>query len=301
MQQNTIPLEQQKFTQSQQGSESVQWLQDDLLIRNWLTTQNNTVRTKIEPSASAVEAALRDFKANLPKSTSYEKFLSNDHVTDADIHAMMALIVRRTNMQAYLSDQVHSPAYQVQARGITLDTEQHANDVLNQLRKGGDFAKLAKEKSLDSSTKDKGGDFGWLAQGQYAINYAQSLSVTVDNWLFDPARKVNELSPVLKENGTFHIVQITGINRSRAIDSATISSLKTKALDIWLLQQKALPGTKITEIDQSKMLDASNMPPNLPSAAPGTNPNTGLPDGGFPGGDGGTGGTGSTGGTNGQP
>jgi parvulin-like peptidyl-prolyl isomerase len=45
----------------------------------------------------------------------------------------------------------------------TLDTETHARaqDVLNQLNNGGDFATLAKQYSDDPNTKDAGGDYGF--------------------------------------------------------------------------------------------------------------------------------------------
>lgn len=49
------------------------------------------------------------------------------------------------------------------ARHILVKTEAEARDVIAQLGKGGDFAKLAKEKSQDPGSKDKGGDLGWFA------------------------------------------------------------------------------------------------------------------------------------------
>lgn len=48
------------------------------------------------------------------------------------------------------------------ASHILVKTEQEAKDVIAQLAKGGDFAKIAKDKSLDSS-KEKGGDLGWFS------------------------------------------------------------------------------------------------------------------------------------------
>ncbi len=49
------------------------------------------------------------------------------------------------------------------ARHILVKTEAEAKDVQAQLAKGGDFAKLAKEKSLDPGSKEKGGDLGWFS------------------------------------------------------------------------------------------------------------------------------------------
>jgi peptidyl-prolyl cis-trans isomerase C len=48
------------------------------------------------------------------------------------------------------------------AQHILVKTEAEASDVLAQLNKGGDFDKLAKEKSLDPGSKENGGDLGWF-------------------------------------------------------------------------------------------------------------------------------------------
>lgn len=49
------------------------------------------------------------------------------------------------------------------ARHILVKTEAEAKDIIAQLNKGGDFTKLAKEKSIDPGSKDKGGDLGWFS------------------------------------------------------------------------------------------------------------------------------------------
>ncbi len=49
------------------------------------------------------------------------------------------------------------------ARHILVKTEAEAKDIIAQLGKGGDFAKIAKEKSIDPGSKDKGGDLGWFS------------------------------------------------------------------------------------------------------------------------------------------
>lgn len=278
--QNTVNNELQLYTQPQIGNDSATWLQDDEVIREWLANQSTSIQGQIEPSTSAVNKALQSFIANFSKSKSYNSFLSADNVSDSDIRAMMTLVVRRQNMDNYLQSQVKSPQYAVLARTMTLSTPADANSVLKQLKSGGDFAKLAKSKSVDANTKDKGGTLGWLVRGQYAQTESANVSAVVDNWLFNPTRKLNELSPVLSENGTYRIVQVLNVNPQYTLDDATITSLKSNALTAWLLEQKALPGVSITAVDQNKLLDASNMPSSLPSSAPSqTQPGTGQPGG----------------------
>jgi peptidyl-prolyl cis-trans isomerase C len=47
-------------------------------------------------------------------------------------------------------------------RQIVVASEEEAKSVIALLAKGGDFAKIAAEKSIDQATRDKGGDAGWL-------------------------------------------------------------------------------------------------------------------------------------------
>jgi len=291
---NTIPLEQQLYSQPQQTSESATWLQDDEIIHEWLASQNSSINAQINPSSSAIDKAVKDFTANFPSGSTYNNFLSTNNVNDADVHAAIALTVRRNNMQTYAVSQVTSPTYQVLARGITAATQGDANNLLKQLKGGADFGKLAKAKSVDTVTNAKGGDLGWLARGQYIQNYATNSSGTVENWIFDPSRNLNELSPVLSENGSFHIIQVLGIDPSRAVDSTTLTSLKSNALNNWLVAKKA--NAKITPVDQNKISDSTIMPPGLPASAPSQAP----PGGGAPGGVPAGGGVPATGGVPGQ-
>jgi parvulin-like peptidyl-prolyl isomerase len=280
--QNTqIPLEEQRNTQTQVGADTVTWLQDDVIIRNWLSKQSNSLQATINPTDNAVNSAVNNFKANLPKGRSYNQFLSDGNVSDSDVHTMMGLITRRTNMQNYAAGLVTSPAEQVQASAITLSTTTDADSLLKQLKSNNtdtEFSTLAKSKSVDTATKAKGGDLGWLARWQYLsvtneLNEAATGYGVIDNWMFDPARKVGDVSPVLTENGTYHIVKIMAIDPSKVIDATTLATLKgdntnQNALVAWLLTQKVLPGTTIGTVDQNKLQDPSNIPAFIPSSAP---------------------------------
>src|SRR5574340_904106 len=179
--QNTISLAKQSFTQSQVGNDSVSWLQNDELIREWLATQSLAVQNKVNPTDAQVNKALNDLKATLPATTSYSSFLSQMGISNDDVINMLTIKVRRDNMQNYLASQSVSPAYQVLSRTITVDTKAAANKILRELKNGGDFGKIASKESKDTATASSGGSQGWLARGQYAQN--QNASV-VEHWLF---------------------------------------------------------------------------------------------------------------------
>ncbi|HLX58229.1 MAG TPA: peptidylprolyl isomerase [Ktedonobacteraceae bacterium] len=267
--QTTIPFEQQLFTESQIASDSATWLQDDELIREWLANQSVALQNKINPTASQVNQAMNDLRANTPATTTYNNLLSQMGVSDSDIQSMMVINLLRTNMQNYLASLIVSPAYQVLARSMTIDTLANAKTILKQLQAdgGSNFGSIAKAKSQDSGTASSGGDLGWLARGQYAQSEG---TATVENWIFNPARTINEISPVLVENGTYRIVQIMAIDPARPIVSTTLQTLKTNALEDWLLELKALPTNVLTQPDTTMLTDPNNLPPTsiLPAAAP---------------------------------
>jgi hypothetical protein len=264
-------LEETLNTQPQMETESVQWLQEDLVISNWLNTQSSDIQNKINPTSSQVAKAINDLKANLAKGTSYQQFLSSSNISDSDVQWAMGLIQRRNNMQNYLADQITSPTRQVLARNITLSTQKDAESVLKQLQGGADFATLAKQKSLDSNTKSKGGELGWLAPGQYMLNDASNLSANVDKWISDPSRTINQLSGVILDNGTYHILQIEQIDPSRAISSTDLTALRNNALKYWIEIKKS-SGTKFSDPDSTKMADPSNVPSWIPASAPAATP-----------------------------
>src|SRR5438094_1065645 len=97
--QNTIPLEKQSFTQSQVANDSVSWLQDDELIREWLTTQSTAIQNQVNPTTAEVNKALNDLKATFPTSTSHNNFLSQMGISNDDVISMLSVKVRRDNIQ----------------------------------------------------------------------------------------------------------------------------------------------------------------------------------------------------------
>ncbi len=85
--------------------------------------------------------------------TFLQDYLKKNPISDADTKAAYE------KFKTEIGDKEYS------ARHILVATETEAKDIIAQLGKGGDFGKIAKEKSKDPGTKDKGGDLGWFAPG----------------------------------------------------------------------------------------------------------------------------------------
>ena len=60
-------------------------------------------------------------------------------------------------------------------RHILVDKEDDAKQIIADLAKGGDFAKIAKEKSKDPGSKDNGGDLDWGPSARYVKPFADAV------------------------------------------------------------------------------------------------------------------------------
>lgn len=117
------------------------------------------------------------------------------------------LLRRKVLAQARITDEEARKMYEdnqplfstetVGARHIMVKTQAEAEAILQDLQAGKDFAELAKAKSQDIGSAEKGGDLGSLRRGQ-----------TVPEFEAEAFRlKEGELSPVIKTEYGYHILR----------------------------------------------------------------------------------------------
>lgn len=127
----------------------------DVIVSKLITSElvyQEAQRQGLDKSADYLareELSRRELLVN----TYLQDYLKKNPVSEADIKAAY------DKFKAELGDKEYS------ARHILVATEAEAKDIIAQLGKGADFAKLAQEKSKDPGSKDKGGDLGWFSPG----------------------------------------------------------------------------------------------------------------------------------------
>ena len=89
----------------------------------------------------------------------------------------------------------------VKAMHILTLNKESAEKVMAELKKGGDFADLAKKNSTDSMTARKGGDLGFLPRGKMPPEFDEAAFAL---------KKENDISGIVKTNLGYHIIKLTG-------------------------------------------------------------------------------------------
>jgi peptidyl-prolyl cis-trans isomerase C len=87
---------------------------------------------------------------------------------------------------------------EVKARHILLTSEEEAKKVSEELKKGGDFDKVAKEKSTDKASGANGGDLGWFTKDRMVPEFADAAFKL----------KKGEISAPVKSAFGWHVIKL---------------------------------------------------------------------------------------------
>lgn len=93
----------------------------------------------------------------------FENEMKANPITDADLQKQYETF----------KAQMGSNEYKV--RHILVEKEDEAKVIIADLNKGGDFAKLAKDKSKDPGSKDNGGDLDWGPSARYVKPFSEAV------------------------------------------------------------------------------------------------------------------------------
>ena len=172
---------------------------------------------------------------------------------------------------------------EVKARHILVKTEKEADEIIAQLKKGADFATLAKEKTIDPAGKTSGGELGWFTKDEMVPAFADAAF----------ALKKGQFSetPVHTQFG-WHVIQVEDRRPGKAlpykeeaprlaqqIASKVISDRmheldKRAKVEVFALNGSKLPpaGAPAPLKLKPPGLTGSETAPNAPTLAPGTAP-----------------------------
>lgn len=123
-------------------------------------------------------------------------------------------------------------AEQVHSRHILVADEATARNLIAQIQAGADFAQLATQYSLDSSTARLGGDLDWVSEGDL-------LQPEVERAIF--ALAPGELAPYPVQSSLgYHVVQTLERVQDRPLSPAALAEKRQNAFLAWLEGQRQM-------------------------------------------------------------
>lgn len=146
---------------------------------------------------------------------------------------------------------------EVRASHILVKTKEEAEAIIKQLKEGADFATLAKEKSSDTGSKDKGGDLNFFKKGDMVAEFSDAAFKL----------KVGETSGAVKTDYGYHVIKVTDRKEAHEYTLAEKKEEITKTLKAqkvsemsatWL--QELTAKAKITNSLTDAKTDASASP-----------------------------------------
>lgn len=162
-------------------------------------------------------------------------YLAKRQITLADLCNEVRAQLYGARMLDRVTANLPTTAEQVHLRQIILSSASQAQNVRDQLRRGGDFAALAGQYSIDSGTKSKGGDLGWVPKG--------ILDPQLESVAF--ALQPGQVSDVVTTRFGFTVIQVTEKDASRPLSPEMMQSKKQDLYLTWL--RAARDGVKIDQ------------------------------------------------------
>ena len=175
--------------------------------------------------------------------------------------------VAEAEAKKFYDDQVKAikPEEEVQARHILVEKKELAVELADKVKKGGDFAGLAKEHSKDPGSKEQGGDLGFFGKGQMVPAFEDAA--------FKLAK--GQVSEPIETQFGWHVIKV---DEKRTRPVPTFDTVKERIMAS-LTQQKAQQiGTDLRtkakieylDADIKKQIEAEKTTP--PAAAPSAPP-----------------------------
>jgi foldase protein PrsA len=226
----------------------------DTLISNEIISQEGQ-KAGLQVTDADINAELASVQSSFASDAEFQQTLSSYGMTLDDLKKSLksqVLLKKILAPQVNITDDQIKQYYdanlqslkvpeQVQASHIVVATKAEADAISAELKTGGDFATIAKNKSLDTNTKDKGGDLGYITRGK--------IDPTIETSAF--ALGTGAISDAVKTSTGYDIIKVTDhkaastptLDEKKAEIKQTLTNQQISTLSTTWLQQKKSAST----------------------------------------------------------
>lgn len=170
--------------------------------------QNSFTREDFESQIMSLGVSFDEFKVYYKNNMIVNKYMDEVLFNEID--------VTDSEIEEYYND--NSAAFsategQIRARHILVETEEEAEEIKAELDAGGDFAEIAKEKSIDPSAEINGGELGFFSKGQMVSEFEDVAFNLEINEISDPIESQFGWHIIQREQGTMELSEASNIIR----------------------------------------------------------------------------------------
>ena len=149
--------------------------------------------------APEVAAALRIAREKVLADAWVARIAKSNALSDEQALAMARTMYRAKPERFQVGEQVQ--VRHILVRGKEADKREQAEKLLEQLKAGADFSKLAEESSEDPSSAKRGGDLGFFKRGRMVPEFEEAAFAL---------KNKGDLSAVVETQFGYHIIQLEG-------------------------------------------------------------------------------------------
>jgi parvulin-like peptidyl-prolyl isomerase len=206
----------------------------------------------VDLSDEAIDAEIRR-QENVPDdadqktfATAYRKAVRDSGLSTEAYRDVIAAGMAETAIQSKFVVEAPKTADQVRFRAIVLTTEDDAKATLERLRNGEDFATVAGEVSLDTASRENGGEVDWTPRGV--------VDSALDQALF--SLEIGQISDVITGQTALFIVQVLERQDQRETTDSQRTILANRAEQEWLSQLEVRLGvaTSLSDAQRNSLL-----------------------------------------------
>ncbi len=181
----------------------------------------------ISISDAELESKIQDIIQQTGGQEQFQQSLQDTATSYDDFRQMLLDQLLSEVVFSAVTASIASVAEQVHARHILLSTREKAEEVLARLQGGEEFAFLAGEYSEDVSSRERGGDMGFLPRG--------ITPPEIEDAAF--SLEVGGISEIIESQFGFHIVQVLE-REEREIAPEIFENLRQQTFMQWLQERR---------------------------------------------------------------
>lgn len=200
----------------------------------------------IEISPEAVENKMIEMASGEGEPITQSEFkewvkqrLNDTKLSEDEYYDIVATQVIAEIFYDLISEATPSTAEQVHLHVILTDTEAEAEETRARLEAGENFADLAREVSLDGTSREAGGDYGWIPQGVAFESRLDEEAFNLDVGVISepiPYYDTSVMDASSPSYINYYLIMVSEKSDSREIDEKYIGKIHDIAFEQWVSQ-----------------------------------------------------------------